>query len=302
MTKTTIQGFAGPVRVGVVSFLNSKPLIEGLTGRPGVSLLFDVPAALPDRLNRGEFDVALVPLIDVIRSEGRLRVVSDACIACDGETMTVRVFSQVPPDRIQTLHVDGDSHTSKALASVLWRELYGRSIELRPFDARTQKVDDCASVLLIGDKVISGRRGGFAYEVDLGAAWRQQTGLPFVFAVWAARSEGSPTAPRGLPHADSRAERRLAGLGALLSAARDEGVSRAQEIAERDGPPRWWPVDLAVRYLTVCLKFRLEPRFVEGADLFAQCCVETGIAPPQARIDWPADVLEACAPAASARQ
>lgn len=281
------------MRVGVVSFLNSKPLIEGLAGRSGVSLLFDVPAALPDRLNRGEFDVALVPIIDVIRSEGRLRVVSDACIACDGETMTVRVFSQVPPDRVQALHVDGDSHTSKALATVLWRELYGRSIELRPFDARTQKAEDCPSVLLIGDKVISGRRSGFAYEVDLGAAWRQVTGLPFVFAVWAARNVKPADAGARASRVDE--------MGAILSAARDEGVSRAQEIAEREGPPRWWPVDLAVRYLTVCLKYRLEPRFVEGADLFAQWCVDAGVAPQKSRIAWPTEVLEACAPAACAR-
>src|SRR5262249_31188672 len=151
-----------------------------------LELVYDVPARLPQALQSGRVEAALIPIVDVLRSEGALQVISDACIACDGETMTVRVFSQLPPDRIETLHVDGDSHTSATLVRVLWRELFGRTLELVPFDARTQSPDDCRSVLLIGDKVVSRSRGGFAYEVDLGGAWRQMTGLPFVFAAWAA--------------------------------------------------------------------------------------------------------------------
>ena len=262
-------------RLGVVSFLNSRPLIEGLADDPRVSLMFDVPSRLADRLTAGEVDVALVPIVDVLRSAGALQVVSDACIGCDGETMTVRVFSQVPPHRIETLWVDGDSHTSIALATVLWRELFAQAISLRPFDARRQKAVECDSVLLIGDKVVRSRFNGFAYEVDLGGAWRSMTGLPFVFAVWAARSgalsEGATTA-----------------VGELLSAARDRGVERGREIAERDGPPRWWPADLAVRYLTHSLRYRLDERYVEGADRFAALCVQAGVAPAGATIRWPA--------------
>ncbi len=264
------------MRLGVVSFLNARPLIVGLNDNPRIKVSFDVPARLSEGLDSGLVDIALVPIIDVIRSTGRLRVISDAGIACDGETMTVRVFSQTPPDRILNLAVDGDSHTSIALAGVLWQELYQRRIELLPFNARTQKVDDCQSVLLIGDKVITGRRGGFAYEVDLGATWRQHTGLPFVFAVWAARSEDYAADPE-----------RFETAAAALSSARDRGVASAREIAERDGPPRWWPVDLAVKYLTRCLKYRLDARMIEGGELFARLCVRYGLAPAGAEIVWP---------------
>lgn len=264
------------LRYGVVSFLNSRPLIEGLAEDRNTELIFDVPANLEARLTQGGVDVALVPLIDVIRSAGSLRPISDAGIACDGETMTVRVFSQIPPDRVTTLDVDGDSHTSIALASVLWQELYQRRIAVQPIDARTKNIDDCRSVLLIGDKVITGRRGGFAYEVDLGAAWRQHTGLPFVFAVWAARTADVAAQPE-----------RYARAAEQLSAARDSGVARAREIAERDGPPRWWPVDLATKYLTRCLKYRLDARMVEGAERFARLCGECGLAPHGVEIQWP---------------
>lgn len=274
------------IRLGVVSFLNSRPLIEGLDQRRDVALHFDVPALLAGKLAADQVDVALVPVIDVLRAQGRLRVVSDAGIACDGETMTVRVFSQVPPDRVETLWVDGDSHTSVALATVLWRALYGRQLNLQPFDPKMRSVDDCASILLIGDKVITAKRGGFAYEIDLGAAWRQHTGLPFVFAVWAARSEEPYVAPDESP-APAHACDRFAELGALLSEARDRGVARAREIAETQGPPRWWPVELAVKYLTRCLKYRLDQRFVAGADHFASLCTQAGIVPQSARLPWP---------------
>ena len=81
-------------RLGVVSFLNARPLIEGLDADRGVRILYDVPALLPGRLQRREIDAGLVPLVDVFRRPDEYRVLSDACIGCDGETMTVRVFSQ----------------------------------------------------------------------------------------------------------------------------------------------------------------------------------------------------------------
>lgn len=280
-------------RLGVVSFLNSRPLVEGLEERSDVRIVYDVPAALPRRLERGEVDAALVPLIDVIRSAGRFAVVSDACIACDGPTMTVRVFSQVPPDRIGTLYVDGDSHTSVALAAVLWQELFGRPLELRKLEADAEGAELCESVLLIGDKVVRNPgRNGYAYEIDLGAAWRQHTGLPFVFAVWAAKGAGEcrvadGESPSGGKLALARGDSRLT---ALLAGARDRGVERAAEIAETEGPKRWWPAALARRYLTQCLRFRLEPRFLEGAGLFARLCARYGLVPAEVDIAWPAEL------------
>jgi chorismate dehydratase len=298
------------LKLGVVAFLNSRPLIEGLADESDVQCLFDVPARLPRRLESADVDAALIPVIDVLKSSGRLRVVSDACIACDGETMTVRVFSQVPPDRVRRLAVDPDSHTSVALARVLWRELYGRELELHSAELRGPAASNFESVLLIGDKVVDQARGSFAYEIDLGGAWRQHTGLPFVFAVWAYSTGGTPaphavaSAPRGrrieqtVPSARLKqtvlsAPRGRRELGELLSAARDRGVARAAEIAETDGPALGWPVELARRYLTRCLRFSLDERAVAGAELFADYCRKLDLAPADARIRWPAAVVPA---------
>jgi chorismate dehydratase len=263
------------LRLGVVSFLNARPLVQELDRQPDVQLHSDVPARLESLLAEGAVDIALLPVIDVIRSGGQCRIISDACIACDGETMTVRVFSQIPPHRVRRLHADLDSHTSVALAAVLWRELFDAPLELVPFDARAQRPEACESVLLIGDKVVDPARGSFAYEVDLGGAWRQHTGLPFVFAVWAAGERWS-----------ARTERERHRARQLLQDARDRGAAAAERIAREQGPALGWPIELAVRYLTRCLSFRIGPRFVEGANLFARRCAALELA-RFGEIEWP---------------
>lgn len=237
-------------RLGVVSFLNARPLVQGLDGNAGVSLTYEVPALLPGLLDSGAVDVALVPVIDIVRPRRRWKIVSDACIGCDGETLTVRIFSRVPPDEIHTLHVDGDSHTSVALATVVWREMFDRRLRIVPFDASVDPAH-CEAILLIGDKVVSHRLPEFEIETDLGGAWKSLTGLPFVFAVWAA--------PRGYA---------IGGLAQVLAEARDAGVARATDIARECASGLGWPVELAARYLTQRLRFRLSPRHREGLALF----------------------------------
>jgi chorismate dehydratase len=239
-------------RLGAVSFLNAKPLIAGLAAEPGVELMLDVPSRLPGLLSRGRVDAALVPVVDWLRNRGEWRIVSDACIGCDGETLTVRVFSRVAPAAIRRLHVDGDSHTSVALARVLWQELYGQRLALTRFTGR-ETVDECEAVLLIGDKVVTQRLIDYETQIDLGSAWKSLTTMPFVFAVWAAQWDSDD-----------------AGLDALLSAARDRGVKSADMLAEDFGPGMGWPVALAKRYLTSRLKFTLGPRQIEAMERFSE--------------------------------
>lgn len=278
------------IRLGVVSFLNARPLIEGLRDRADVRITFDVPSRLSQRLAAGEFDAALIPIVDVLASQPPLRVVSDACIGCDGETMTVRVFSQVPPDRIERMHADTDSHTSVMLARVIWHELFGRELRIIPLP-KDISCDALDTILLIGDKVINPGRGSFAYEIDLGGAWRQHTGLPFIFAVWAMRCE--TTCDSAVPSSLDIAQ--------LLSAARDRGAARCAEIARTDGPALGWPVELAERYLCRRLLFRCNDAAMNGAERFIDACHRLHLLPHEAAIPWPGDEHTATFPAASAR-
>ena len=253
-------------RLGVVSFLNARPLIAGLETDPRFELSFDVPARLADRLEAGEFDAALVPVIDLVAEGRNWQVISDACIGCDGETLTVRVFSRIPPQDIQTLHVDGDSHTSVALARILWKEMHGQELKILPYRG-TETAAECEAVLLIGDKVVGHSLMDYETETDLGSAWKSLTSLPFVFAVWAA------------PYGRDASE-----LASCLSTARDKGVSSAAMIAEDVAPGLGWPVTLAKRYLTTRLKFDLGVGQREGMARFLEFAVREDLVPADTRL------------------
>ena len=239
-------------RLGAVSYLNAKPLIQGLDAEPRIELVLDVPARLPAMLDSGEADCGLIPVIDVLQRDQSWRILSDACIGCDGETLTVRVFSRMPAEEVGCLHVDGDSHTSVALARIIWREHFGRELIVTPFTG-AERVDECEAVLLIGDKVVNHTLLDHEIETDLGACWKSLTGLPFVFAVWAA------------PVGDE-----LEWLAGRLSKARDAGVASAEMIAADYGPALGWPVAMAKRYLSQRLKFTLGPRQREGMARFVE--------------------------------
>jgi len=123
-------------RVGCVSFLNARPLIEGLDASPAASVKFDVPSCLLADLEAHEVDVALCPVIDFQRSRCPLAIVPVGGIGCDGPTLTVRVFSQKPLEQLTRIYADTDSHTSVALMQVILDEVYGNRVEVIDLDAR----------------------------------------------------------------------------------------------------------------------------------------------------------------------
>ncbi len=247
--------------LGVVSFLNARPLIEGIEDDRAADVRFAVPSRLAEMLDRRDVDAALVPVVDFARAGGAWQILSDACIASDGETLTVRVFSRVPPPDVRVIHADGDSHTSVVLAQLIWQERFGRPVAMRPLAALSGPAPGGSeAVLLIGDKVVTSRPEGLAHDLDLGRAWKDWTGLPFVFAVWAARSG-----------------RDLAGLAERLSAARDRGVADARRLAARHGPPRGWPVAVAEAYLTQHMKYTLTPEARQGMERFLTLARAAGL-------------------------
>jgi len=243
-------------RVGCVSFLNARPLIWGLENEANISLRLEVPARLLPALSQGQIDVALLPVIDYQRFDG-LRIVPSGGIGCDGPTLTVRIFSPVSIDRIQSLACDADSHTSVALARIVLARRYG----IRPpFTELCTDTEPGTARLLIGDKVVCQEPAGLPYQLDLGAAWKDLTGLPFVFATWAARAEVD-----------------LGDLPERLIAARRGGLRHVAEILDRFAVPRGWPIELARKYLTEYLKFQIEPRQLEAIGLFHQFAAEEGL-------------------------
>src|SRR5205807_7030921 len=139
------------MRIGAVSYLNTKPLVYGLAElAPQDELVFDLPSRLADDLAAGRLDVALIPSIEFFKNPN-YTIVSDACIACRGPVRSVKLFSRVPLPSIRTLALDEGSRTSVALVQILLRERFGIEPRLLPFPIDIQpEAVDADALLMIG--------------------------------------------------------------------------------------------------------------------------------------------------------
>ncbi len=177
---------AQKIRVGAVSYLNTKPLIYGFEQgkmQDEVELLIDYPANIASHLINDRIDIGLVP-VAVIPSLKEHHIISDYCIACDGEVASVCLFSDVPLKEIKTILLDYQSRTSVALLKILLKEHWNISPELvAGTENYEQDITGSTAGLVIGDRALS-QRPKSKYIYDLGTAWKEMTGLPFVFAAW----------------------------------------------------------------------------------------------------------------------
>jgi chorismate dehydratase len=267
------------LRIASVSYLNARPLIDGLDGNANHKLLLEVPAKLIDLLRENLADIALLPVIDYQRMDG-LCIVPAGGIGCNGETLTVRIFSKTPIKEIRTLACDIESHTSVALAKIVLAEHFGIQPEFVGLRAGLQgsgfRVQDgnsgsslnpeprtlnpSAAQLLIGDKVVCEEPAGFEYQLDLGAAWKEMTGLPFVFAVWTTRVGTD-----------------LGGLPQELERARKRGLAHVEDLIRQNATPRGWPADLARQYLTQYLQYDIGEPQLEAIRLFHSLAKKHGV-------------------------
>jgi chorismate dehydratase len=238
------------LRIGAVSFLNAKPLIFGLERAADVDLKLAVPSALLDSLRTAAFDVALLPVIDYQRMPG-LRLLTSGGIGCDGPTLTVRIFSPKPLGQTSLVACDTDSHTSVALARILFAELFDMRPRFIDLDARGDNIPADAARLLIGDKVICDEPTGLKHQMDLGEAWKKLTGLPFVFACWTARPDVN-----------------LGDLPNRLRQAKLDGLANVESIIAEHAVPNGWLAATARRYLLENLKFDIEPIHLDAIRLF----------------------------------
>ncbi len=252
------------LRVGAVSYLNSKPLIENLNHfAPEAVLQLDVPSRLADDLARGKLDVALIPSIEAFGDPDYI-VVSNACVATQGPVLSVKLYSRVHLGEIRTLALDAGSRTSAALVQVMLAERYGVLPKLMPFPLGADVAHTTAdAILMIGDRAMHPPAETFHTVWDLGEEWLHWTGLPFVFAMWVARKETN-----------------LGNLETALNQARDRGESRLAAIAEREAPALRLTKEVALNYLRHNLHFHIGSAERNALRLFHQLAAELGLAPP----------------------
>jgi chorismate dehydratase len=179
------------LRVGIVNFLNSKPLAWGFLKGHHADLFapsYHPPALVARMLGQGNLDIGLIPSIEVQRIPN-LRVLPDMCVGAKREVRSVVLVSRGPVEDIRRVALDLNSRTSSTLVRILLRERWGLDPEYlheRPDPERMLSEADAA--LIIGDPALRLDREKY-HVIDLAAEWNTLTGLPFVFAVWAVRPE-----------------------------------------------------------------------------------------------------------------
>jgi chorismate dehydratase len=245
-------------KLATVSYLNARPLIDGLEREADIEVIRRVPSRLLETLETGVASIALCPVIDFQRSATDLAIVPAGAIGCDGPALTVKLFSARPIKEVEIITVDGESHTSVALAAIVMREIYGRAPILRPLtgDGAAQ------TLLLIGDKVITATpdRTAYPHELDLGAAWKKISNSPFVFATWMTAASSD-----------------LGDLPQRLGGIRDANHRRLAEIAALHAAANGWPEDLALEYLSRNLRYELGAPELAAIEDFWRRCHEFGI-------------------------
>lgn len=175
------------IRVGIVNYLNTRPLLYGLTRTPinkQIELTGDYPARLAVQLMNNEIDVGLIPVAVIPQLKSHY-IVGDYCIGAEGEIASVALFSEVPMNEIKKVYLDYQSRSSVALLRYLMREYWGIQPELEQAvdDDYRNEIQGTTAGLVIGDRAFEQRKiSTFIY--DLGSEWKKITGLPFVFAAW----------------------------------------------------------------------------------------------------------------------
>jgi chorismate dehydratase len=252
-----------PIRLGAVSYLNTKPLVYGLDERPDLfSLRFDVPAQCAALLHQHRIDVGLIPAIEYLR--GEYRIVPDVAIVSDGPVASVAVFSRVPTADITTLALDTSSRTSVALTHILcarrW-DIRPRFIPAEP-DVRAM-LSRAEAALIIGDLALDIDAEALGVQkIDLGSEWKALTGLPFVYAMWSGRDGAC-----GSEHV------------AALNVARDRGAASLQAIAQVEAPADPARQQRVIRYLGDNLSYRMDERELAGLRRFHELAAEQGLVP-----------------------
>lgn len=240
--------------VSAVSYLNTWPLVWGFLHGPqrGVfDFRFDLPVHCAEALRDRKADVGLLPCAELDRLG--LDFLPDLGIACDGPVRSILLISRKPIREIRTLALDSSSRTSVALARIILAECYGCRPVMTPLAPYLDEMlvsNDAA--LIIGDPALHLDPEALPYEtLDLGAEWIRWTGLPMVFAVWAGGKEAL-----------------TATTAEAFLASHNWACEHVDEMVSRASAERGFPKDLARRYFTKHIVYRLTPRHLRGLEQF----------------------------------
>jgi chorismate dehydratase len=235
------------IRLGRISYVNMAPVFYRLDAE--VEEVQGVPTDLNRRLVAGEIDLAPISSIEYARHADTLRILPRLCVSSEGAVDSIQLVSRVPLERVRTVAVTPESATSVVLTKVLLPE--ANHVPLG---------QEAEAKLLIGDVALKSAFEDPTPHYDLGRLWLERTGLPMVFAVWAAPD---PPRPGTAELEDALVE--------SVRIARAEPEQLAHEASERYG----YPAGFLARYFEK-LRYRFGPRERAGLYTFLEMAHEAG--------------------------
>jgi chorismate dehydratase len=233
------------LRLGRISYVNMAPVFYRLDA--DVEEVSGVPTELNTRLVGGELDLAPISSIEWARNAERLRLLPRLCVGSEGAVDSIQLVSRRPLEQVRRVAVTPESATSVVLTKVLIPEA-----EHLPLG------EEADAELLIGDAALKSAFEDPTPHYDLGRLWQERTGLPMVFAVWAAPDPP----PAGLAELEE----------ALVASVRRARAEPEQlEASERYG----YPAGFLARYFEK-LRYRFGPRERAGLFTFLEMARDVG--------------------------
>lgn len=247
------------IRIGAVPYLNGKPLIYGLDRIAGIDVILEVPSRLAIMLEAKEIAVGLVSLAACFQNPA-LRIIPGIGISCDGPAASVKLFYNGEINDIKNVALDSSSITSTTLVKVILSEVYGiEPVYTVMPPVLPAMLHTCDGAVLIGDPAMRIPSGRYK-ELDLGMAWHELTGLPFVFAVWAANPDMvNPS------------------LIEILTSAKAGGLAAIKDICRTESERLDLPYDLCSGYLKRVMGYDLTDAHRQAMRLFRDKVIEHDI-------------------------
>lgn len=249
-------------RIQGVKYLNAWPPLYGLMmGREPERVRMALPAVLAQRLAKREADVALAPVATLAMADG-FELVRGICIGADGEVASVLIVGECEIGDMDRLLLDTASKTSVVLAQLIAQHLRnGKPLALEAADhaKMEREVKGRTGAVVIGDRALV-LRSQYPYVLDLARAWKQWTGLPFVFAAWIAQSG---TIDERLAH--------------MLRDSLAHGLSARREIAHLWAAQEGGDPDFYQHYLTHHIRYVLDDKFEAGLREFLARAARAGL-------------------------
>ena len=232
-----------------MSYLNAKPLLYGIKRHPvfnEMDLLEDYPSRIARMLIDDEIDSGLIPVAATLELSD-WHIVGDYCIGSEGAVASVCIFSDVPMEKIEKVYLDYQSRTSVNLAKILLREYWFKDVEF--IDATGEdfrnEIRGTSAGVVIGDRALEqSLRSSYIY--DLAAAWKDHTGLPFVFAAWIANKKIPPE------------------FEIKFNDANRIGLDQIQEVINENH----YPIYDLHKYYSECVSYKLDDLKRKGLELF----------------------------------